>query len=308
MIIFLVFMTDWKNKLKAAFSSKFSLTESTGISPSVPVMPLERILFSQTETTKTALAVSQAADSAPVSLSSSAISDGHGMTLVALSPRGSDLVHIITSSGTQRKFGFEKNIASIYWMGGSDDPHLVLCACDGEIAVLASGDKVVCRQSLGSIDKAVTLIRAVSATQCICATEDGSIFIISFSRNSKKIPTLNHQLLIAANPGTLGRINALSVTEGFLGISSEKSVVVIDISVVEKPKLIFKMLTNSENLFWLPDNNLLVKGKDGVAVLVHNAAGSFDHTPVHCSASGHNFTQLTTGSTVFLLKTIGLSV
>lgn len=295
-------MTDWKDKLKAEFASTFSLTESTDLSPSLPVMPLERILFSQTETTRTALAVSQASDSAPVSLLTSAISDGHGMTLMALSPRGSNLVHMITSSGTQRKLGFEKNISCIFWIGGADDPHLLLCACDGELAVLASGDKIVCRHSIGSKEKAVTQIQAVSAAQCICATEEGSIFIISFSKNSKNIPTLNHQLLIAANPGTLGRINGLSVTEGFLGISSEKSVVVLDISVLEKPKLIFKMHTHSENLFWLPGRNILVKGKDGVAILVHNAAGSFDHTIVHARVDGHHFTQLASGSPVFLLE------
>ena len=92
------------------------------------------------------------------------------------------------------------------------------------------------------LEKKIALSVAVSDYQAVVATECHALYIVSFV-SSGSYPRKKPQLLISASESSLGSILELQMCENryFLAILASKSLIILDMHNLEKPKLIHKI-------------------------------------------------------------------
>ena len=106
----------------------------------------------------------------------------------------------------------------------------------------------------------ITHSLAVSEYQAVVATSDNALYIISTSSE----PTISHQLMIAPSETSLGKIRSIaSSSQNMLCVVGSAAILILDLTVVDRPKLLFKKVSksvsDSETGVWLGSTLLLAE-------------------------------------------------
>jgi hypothetical protein len=115
---------------------------------------------------------------------------------------------------------------------------------------------------------------AITANQAVVSTADDAVYILTVSEGSPS--KLSHQLMIAPSQSSLGKIFSLALCEDnfLLALVGSVAVLILDLSFVDKPKLVFKKVISvveNDSGLWVGDS--LVLPKTGL-VLRRTAQGS----------------------------------
>ena len=143
-----------------------------------------------------------------------------------------------------------------------------------------TGGPRLAQHEISESRKTVNRVVPVSPTQVVASTTDGAVYIISWAVGN----IISHQLMIAPNEVSLGvEICGLAFRnqESLLTIIGSVAIIILDLTIVDKPKLVYKKTIRSvlseDDAVWIDDSRLVLPNRGLCLVRTGNG---FDSTSI----------------------------
>ena len=242
-------------KLCEKFNQQYyGLPESTAEKPPVIPVPVERVLLASHSNLSTVSFLGQSMNERKKIFSDSITSSGEIITVVC----SQQTVLISGSSGKTSLFTTPSCVTGGVVLLSPD--RMLLYTDSGVLLYSINGTKLG-EYTLGN--KLVVRAARVTDDTVIVTTADHAVYILTI-QESKEL-SISHQLMIAPSDSSLGKIFQLSLsTTGLLAIVGSAAVLILDLAIVDQPKLLFKKVRKSplmeeERGLWLGEKFLIPK-------------------------------------------------